>query len=252
MLYSAADFKILRNIGLGFEAKVFIASMIGCNKKVVIKVPQKGRNLNHEHTISRIICGHGKFTNLPFLLGHTKEGWLIYEYKEDYKDLFSFYESEEIWVWDSKYKLEVMKNIASSLINLHSLGIYHMDIKPENILIGEEAILIDFGLSAMTIRKFDRISGTYGFIAPEVLLGQEFSEKADIFSLGVVFYWMIEDCRFPFAGYNDESYCSSVFSTTLQMGKGPFRDIILKMLSIKPEDRPSLNEIMNELKEIHL
>jgi serine/threonine protein kinase len=86
--------------------------------------------------------------------------------------------------------LQILKGCARGLWDLHFAGYYHMDVKPDNILLGprNEAILCDFGLA----EQYDscgmisaECQGTLEFMAPEVLLasGKYSAEKADVYSL---------------------------------------------------------------------
>jgi TolB-like protein len=94
---------------------------------------------------------------------------------------------------------------AEALVAAHEKGVVHRDIKPENIMLtakGQVKIL-DFGVAKRLVRPADAdatastasqpgtISGTPAYMAPEVLLEKPSDERADIFSLGVVFYEML-------------------------------------------------------------
>jgi len=75
---------------------------------------------------------------------------------------------------------------------LHSHAIYHFDLKPENILVGKdgqgEAIvkIIDFGLAGY--KPKGKMAGTPSYMAPEIILGSKPDGRADLYSMGVVFY----------------------------------------------------------------
>jgi serine/threonine protein kinase len=77
----------------------------------------------------------------------------------------------------------------------HTNGVTHRDIKLENIIVNDfdEPKLIDFGLSksATAAQILKSMAGTPYYMAPEILQGKQYSEKVDIWSLGVVFYTML-------------------------------------------------------------
>lgn len=108
-------------------------------------------------------------------------------------DLFEFYNSYPDGIPETWTK-EVMSNITVAVFHCHQQGIYHRDIKPENILIDFDVIraecqslkLCDFRVSTKS-RISVELSGSPGFVAPEVLLGGSYStEKADVWSIGCV------------------------------------------------------------------
>ena len=84
------------------------------------------------------------------------------------------------------------------------LDLIHRDIKPENIMVlinKDKAMigkvrLIDFGFAVYkgnlkNLSPAEKYAGTPGYIAPEVFQGKDFDESFDIFSLGVILYFML-------------------------------------------------------------
>ena len=96
-----------------------------------------------------------------------------------------------------------IKNVLAGIIDavdyLHSMNIVHRDIKPENILQSErgEFKLCDFGFSAKVgyikgkLHRRQTYCGTPEYFAPEIINGQEQTEKVDIWTIGVLIYELL-------------------------------------------------------------
>ncbi len=97
--------------------------------------------------------------------------------------------------------LKIVPKICEALDFAHSKGVIHRDIKPENILVDKEGRvrIADFGLARMlsgeaggspvTLSRV--VMGTPGYMAPEQYQGMKVDHRADIYSLGAVFYEML-------------------------------------------------------------
>jgi serine/threonine protein kinase len=87
--------------------------------------------------------------------------------------------------------------IVCGLEYLHSRGIIYRDLKPENIMISHHGhvVLTDFGLSKTGLVQKDARTktrcGTPYYVAPEIILGEEYTKAVDFWSLGVVLYEML-------------------------------------------------------------
>ena len=93
------------------------------------------------------------------------------------------------------------EDVCRALTLCRSHSIVHRDIKPDNIFVSEtgDYKLGDFGI-AKTIEKTSGGTkiGTYDYMAPEVYRGQAYGSAADIYSLGMVLYWLLNERRTPF------------------------------------------------------
>ena len=93
-------------------------------------------------------------------------------------------------------------DICSALERCAQRNVIHRDIKPDNIFINEfgDYKLGDFGIA----RKLENMTGglsqkgTYNYMAPEVEKGRSYDATVDIYSLGIVLYWLLNKRRLPF------------------------------------------------------
>jgi eukaryotic-like serine/threonine-protein kinase len=95
--------------------------------------------------------------------------------------------------------------IARALGAAHERMIVHRDVKPQNVLIGEEggAKITDFGIARTLTEEgltvAGRVLGTTDYVSPEQALGQPVTGQSDLYSLGVVLYEMLTG-QIPFSG----------------------------------------------------
>ncbi|MHB8577778.1 MAG: protein kinase domain-containing protein [Dehalococcoidia bacterium] len=92
--------------------------------------------------------------------------------------------------------IELTIHVAEALDYGHRHGVVHCDVKPQNILLDHEGRpkLVDFGISqtvAATAALTSTVSGTAGYVAPEQLEGLSLDGRADVYSLGTVFYQLL-------------------------------------------------------------
>jgi len=159
----------------------------------------------------------------------------------------------------------------SGLHHIHSSGLLHFDLKPDNILLSErdEAMLSDFGLAKyMDEYGFTRPNGFYRkHLAPEAVAQPQFSAEFDIYQAGLTIYRMcIGSSIFnaQYAAYFEANvFNSELFSEDLTSGRFPDRNVypehipsklksvVNKCLEVNPEDRyPSAIEVVNAISDI--
>ncbi|HEX9130047.1 MAG TPA: protein kinase [Gemmatimonadaceae bacterium] len=162
--------------------------------------------------------------------------------------------------------------IASALACAHRAGIVHRDLKPGNIMITRSgAKLLDFGLArsaGATVSPTDAtqhrpltqegtILGTYQYMSPEQLAGEDVDPRSDIFSLGAVLYEMLTGTR-AFEGKSRTSIISAVLAASPRPASSvrpltpPALDhVITKCLAKERDDRwESAADIASELEWI--
>jgi serine/threonine protein kinase len=119
----------------------------------------------------------------------------------------------EILTQEGKLSAERATRIATGVCEaleyIHSQGVVHRDMKPENIMVGEgdSTKLIDFGISAsegmrrLTFSKFSNAMGTPDYISPEQIKRKHCDGRSDVYALGVILHEMLTG-QTPFNGPN--------------------------------------------------
>ncbi|CAF0887474.1 unnamed protein product [Adineta steineri] len=143
--------------------------------------------------------------------------------------------------------------LCNALNYLHTKRVIHrsiiVDIKPENILIGKYGILklADFGWSAESTSTCKRttLCGTLDYLPPEMLNGNGYDEKIDLWCLGVLTYEMIIG-KPPFDSQTQHETIRMIRSIELTFPSGTstdLRDLITKLLRRNPTDRLPLKDV---------
>jgi eukaryotic-like serine/threonine-protein kinase len=150
---------------------------------------------------------------------------------------------------------KVGAQVASALAAAHAVGIVHRDVKPGNILIADDgsALISDFGIARAlgdaTLTSSGMIHGTPAYLAPEVARGGEADFASDVFSLGSTLYTALEG-RPPFGtADNTMALLHRVASGQFPppQHSGPLSHVIMHMLSIDPDARPSMGAVIETL-----
>ena len=165
-------------------------------------------------------------------------------------------------------KMLLLKTVANGFYKLHSSGIVHFDVKPANILVKRSANgnytakLIDFDAGFFIGEDIENseLGGDLTYLAPETFLGMygedvRINEKADIFALGLVFH---QYCTGILPSYNKEEYAypyesvldDAPLSVDLRDCPSSLQDLIVSMLDVDPNKRPSAGDVFNKLNEI--
>ena len=157
------------------------------------------------------------------------------------------------------------KDICKALMLCEARHIIHRDIKPENILVSKfgDYKLGDFGVARVQDHTTNATKmGTHGYAAPEVEHGHKYGKEADIYSLGITLYWLLNNRRMPFLNA-DESVKAMKEQEALRRryegeklpapknGSQKLKQIVLKACAYRPVDRyRSAQELYDALAEL--
>ncbi|MSR80260.1 MAG: FHA domain-containing protein [Gemmataceae bacterium] len=215
---------ILKILGRGGMGMVFLAHERMLDRLVAVKVMlpevvtpdnrdrffREARStaaLHDDHVVPIFQVGEENgvpYLVMPFLQGEPLDRRLARERKPPLRET-----------------LRIIREAAIGLMAAHNKGMIHRDIKPGNIWLEGargRVRLLDFGLALtrstdVRITQVGAIMGTPAYIAPEQASGQEVDCRADLFSLGVVFYEMLTGVR-PFLGNDTLAILTALLTTT--------------------------------------
>ncbi|NTU26482.1 serine/threonine protein kinase PrkC [Bacillus tequilensis] len=202
-------YQILRVIGGGGMANVYLAEDIILDREVAIKIlrfdyvndnefirrfrreAQSASSLDHPNIVS--IYDVGEEDDIYYIVMEYVEGMTLKEYITANGPLHP------------KEALNIMEQIVSAIAHAHQNQIVHRDIKPHNILIDHMGNIkvTDFGiataLSSTTITHTNSVLGSVHYLSPEQARGGLATKKSDIYALGIVLFELLTG-RIPFDG----------------------------------------------------
>jgi serine/threonine protein phosphatase PrpC/predicted Ser/Thr protein kinase len=197
-------YTILRTLHTSSRSHVYLAQDNQSQKQVVIKAPAIDIKNDAEH-LERFLMESWvarRINNAHVLKADLAERPKNYIYT-----VFEFIEGQTLAQWaidNPKPELEVVRGLVEQLAKglnaLHKMDMLHQDIRPENIMIDTQGTLkiIDFGsVSIAGIQEARRdlphtyLQGTALYSAPEYFLGEQGTLQSEIFSLGVITYYLL-------------------------------------------------------------
>ena len=264
LLDDITNYTMDKKLGEGRFSKVYLATHKLTSEKVAIKIIIKRDNISKgasSHIRSEIdILKRLKHNNICKLFSVIEIDARIYFIQEfiEGEDLSHFINQNE------KLQLKIQKvcyyfrQIVSAIGYMDTMGIAHRDLKPENILITEknEIKLVDFGLGSIykvnnNIKLLKTRCGSPFYCAPEMVLGNKYyGNISDIWSLGVILYYMLFN-ELPFYEVDIDKLYKKIIEGKYNIPKDKGNivgkdaiDLINKMLQKDPKKRIKVKDII--------
>ncbi|MFB7472115.1 protein kinase [Kitasatospora sp. NPDC056184] len=152
---------------------------------------------------------------------------------------------------------EIALDVLGVLSAAHALGILHRDVKPSNVLIGEDGrvVLTDFGIASVegdtSVTSTGMLVGAPSYISPERAQGQKPGPPADLWSLGGTLYAMVEG-RPPYDRGSALATLTAVMTEelTAPANAGPLLPVIEGLLAKDPAERLTASQTRSMLKRV--
>src|ERR1041384_443586 len=204
----AGRFRIEREIGTGGMGTVYLATHLGLERPVAVKIIRRefagdadvaDRFLREARTMAKL---HHPNAAMIFDAGNLPDGrhFIVMEFVEG--ETLSQALARE-GRFSATHTVHIATQICDVLEEAHRLGIVHRDLKPSNILLGKRGVcVLDFGVAKVLASSAEstathastgsgQLVGTPRYMSPEQCLGQRVGARSDLYSLGVLVYEML-------------------------------------------------------------
>jgi len=263
-------YKIMKKLGSGAMATVFLARQLSLDRLVAIKVlPAKfstnqkfierfykeGRaaaQLNHRNIVAAYDVGQSG--DHHYFVMEYVDGETVYERLVRKKRL------------PEEEAIRIARQVAEALVHAHEKGFIHRDIKPKNIMLTSDGTvkLADLGLARAVSDKeaaeaeAGRAYGTPYYISPEQIRGAvDIGPPADIYGLGATFYHMVTG-KVPFEGKNPSAVMHKHLKQTLvppdhvntKLGPGTAQVIEMMMAKSRKDRYQNVKDLIVDLDRI--
>ena len=260
----AARYRLIRPLGSGGMALVYLAKHVMIDRLSAIKVLRRDLAMSASHrerflrearAVNRI--NHPNIVEITDLGESDGLVFLVMEYVEGESLIAALRRGRFAWPRAAR----VAAQVAAALARAHDVGIIHRDLKPENVLLGrmshpvqagssagEDFVkLTDFGiakiLDAPALTFSEQRFGTPGYIAPEYAEGAPAGPLGDLYALGVVLYEMLTGAM-PFDARGVELLVAPLREAPVKPSArtdgipAEVEELVLRLIARQPSDRP--------------
>ena len=275
-------YTVLTELGVGVSSTVHLGLDNDTKEKVAIKVmyPKYTQNALKEIDMLSYLseAGGGNKNSVRYIDSIQVDGsiWIITEFLSG-GDMYYYLDDFDELTFSNKIK--VLINMAQCIADVHRKGVAHRDIKPENFIIDRGSLnvkLIDFGSSCivkprkhlqekyknLAVCSEPAVFGTIDLLSPEAISNYHGAGKRsfvinnyfanDIYSLGGTFFYLFDPyCRYVSPVYHSGNNESEVREMLRIIQEPSLENIIFDMVRYNPEDRPSIDEVLDRLQQLH-
>lgn len=265
--------KLGRTLGRGSTGRVRLAKNVDTGKLAAVKIVPKSnfkKLENPKYKRNSVDSSGSAKDRLPYgiereiiimkLISHPNIMGLydVWENKNDLYLILEYIEGGELFDYlIKKGKLQefeainYFKQIIHGIHYLHQFNICHRDLKPENLLLdfNKSIKIADFGMAALEVREklLETSCGSPHYASPEIVAGKNYhGAPSDIWSCGIILFALLTG-HLPFDDENIRKLLLKVQNGKFLMPSGlspEAKDLISKMLKVKPSERITIDEIL--------
>ncbi|XP_057451828.1 CBL-interacting serine/threonine-protein kinase 14-like [Lotus japonicus] len=256
-------YQLLNLLGVGASAKVYHARDVTTKQSVAVKVVNKRNQNGYTAHIEREVSimrrlRHPHTVKLYEILATKTKVYFIMEFVAG-GELFALVDAAGRLTEDLSRRY--FRQLVSAVRYCHSRGVFHRDLKLDNLLIDENMDLkvSDFGLSATGNPTrpdimLHTVCGTPAYVAPEILAKKGYGGAgADVWSSGVVLF-VLAAGYLPFNDYNITILYRKIYRGHFRFPKwisSDLKNLLSRLLDTNPETRITLDEVMVDPWFIH-
>jgi dienelactone hydrolase len=263
----AGRYRVVREVGAGGMATVYLAEDLRHGRKVAVKVlrPELASTVGPARFLREIdVAAQLNHPNILSLLDSGSENGIMY-YVMPYIDGASLRERLASGQMPVAEAVRILREVVDALAEAHRRGIVHRDIKPDNVMIsGRHALVTDFGVaravgdpSSKPLTTIGIALGTPAYMAPEQAMADpSVDHRVDIYALGVMAYEMLTG-SLPFTGNMQAVFAAHLSEPPPSLRASrpeipvPLEAAVLKCLAKAPDDRwQTADELLTQLEAI--
>ena len=263
------EFRLLRRVGGGGMAEVWLAEQTSLKRQVAVKVMKPAVQADETCRM--------RFEQEAFATAGLNHPSIAQVYAIGEADGVRYIAQEYVAGMNMRdyilkkgpppvhIAVHLMKQVAAALQAAAEKGIVHRDIKPENILLTRKGVakVVDFGLAQLTqggdlrLTQAGMTMGTPLYMSPEQVQGLKVDQRSDLYSLGATFFHLLAG-RPPFRGdtalavaYHQVHTPPPSLTDSRPDVSTALSRLIQRLLAKQPDDRfPSAQALLQELREL--